>query len=430
VGVEFGTFLRQLRQREALTQQELAQRAGVALRTLTYWENCKFQPREHELQLILKALNANPHEQRIALEHLTSRAWKLERNSMPPETEARLGQMPGCGDLVRMLRIRQHLTRERLAQLMCVATSTISRWEQNETIPTDARVQQLCTVLRAMPEEKMALLARKLPHPLFDADKLSQDTWEQHIQEFDAGLWTQSSPLRGLEGLTLTLAAWRLAATRPDGELLLGKFYCIHSAWLLMNGMVDEAAGYGVLGMGLLVGKADPERLWLPALVAICWRMEQQAQRPASLRSVQYLTQMLPHFTAPEMKTHLLLQIAEAASRSGRHELALSYWEAATETAQAIHNNLEHYVQLVGRTQAHLLLAAGRYAEALAALPEMGAHHNSYYRITDRLSRAEALLALGLASEAHFCLAAANKEIDHYGFAVFRPQAAALAQRL
>jgi transcriptional regulator with XRE-family HTH domain len=434
VGVEFGTFLRRLRQRECLTQKELACRAGVSLRTLGYWESNEFEPREHELNMVLKALNANSHEQRCAVEHLTSLCWKLERTALSPETEARLGHMPGCGDLIHALRVRNHLTREGLARLMGITPSSISRWEKNETIPTDERVQQLCSELKALPEEQAALLTRRLTPSTFVNGKFvngkhSIEEWEQYIHAFAAELWIKSTPLHGLEGLALAATAWRLATTRPEAELLLGKVYCIHSAWLMMNNMVDMAADYGMRGLSLLTERAEPERLWLPALYAICNKMEEQAKRRDSMRSIHYLTRLMPYFITPEMKTYLFLHIAEAAARSERHDLAHRYWKGAVATATEVSKDPEHYTYIVRRTEAHLHLAAGRPGEALAVLPAVCADHG-YHRISYNLCCVEALLALGHKHEAHDYLAAAHEEIDHYDFAFFRTKADALAQQL
>lgn len=43
------------------------------------------------------------------------------------------------GQMIRQNREAKHLTQEALANLTCIARTTIISWEQEESVPTDAR---------------------------------------------------------------------------------------------------------------------------------------------------------------------------------------------------------------------------------------------------------------------------------------------------
>jgi transcriptional regulator with XRE-family HTH domain len=427
--LEFAAYLKSLRRAQALTQQDLAAQAGVSLRTLIYWERGDFEPREQDLAAVFRALNVRSEEQQRVYELLTSRCWKGGRKVIVPENRELLGAMPGNGDLIRALRLRHRFTRAQLAREVGVDSSSLSRWEQNETVPTEENLMRLCRLLEAQPEECAALLGRRLCHPGSDLGRLTHEECRQRLTDYEAALWTLPDPLHGLYGLALTGAAWRMAAQQQEAEPLLARAYCLYGAYLLMNGLQSEAAEYSEQGLRLLIGRSAPERFWLPALYAVCLQVESQARQTGTLRGVHYLNRLLPLFETPEMHTYLLLHVAEAGSRVRRHSLAQRHWKQAHATALTVNTQPEYYEQIVCRTQAHLLLAAGKPADALVALPEPQEDH-AYYRITYRLTRAEALLRVGERSEAHTSLTLAYEDIARYDFSLFCPEASRLAERM
>ena len=60
--MEFGTMLKQLRERKGLTQAALAQRSGLSLRTIQGWEQGRRQPVSADFFRLTKALGVSADE--------------------------------------------------------------------------------------------------------------------------------------------------------------------------------------------------------------------------------------------------------------------------------------------------------------------------------------------------------------------------------
>src|SRR5579872_633941 len=136
-----GAALRDLRRRRGLSQERVATRAHVTTRALRYREADQQQPRDVEMESVLKALEATAQERAHIYALLPDRrhlrlARSAEAGGSVPT--ALLGPTPGLGDLLRAMRLRRGGTQEQLAEQMRISRSTVIRWEATRMLPSEA----------------------------------------------------------------------------------------------------------------------------------------------------------------------------------------------------------------------------------------------------------------------------------------------------
>lgn len=166
LGQPFSTLLRNLRKRRKMSLEALANRAGVAERTLRYWESGERAPRMVELESVLIALEATDAEKQLFYAQIARpRAHRLLRTAENHSDIFSDIFLPHLGDLIAALRYRCGKTQEQVAMELEVSASTLMRWETMRSYPSHENILRLCALLNAGPAETNALVARDLTMP-------------------------------------------------------------------------------------------------------------------------------------------------------------------------------------------------------------------------------------------------------------------------
>ncbi len=146
----FGDRLRALRKKSGLNQEELAERVGVHLNTISRWENGDDAPKMAFTRKLAQALDV-PEEDLF-----------LMSNSF--------------GQRLRALRKKSGLNQEELAEKVGLSVMTIRRWEWNERTP---RIEEIKSIAQALdiPEEDLLndAPAEKWVLQIKIADNLKED---------------------------------------------------------------------------------------------------------------------------------------------------------------------------------------------------------------------------------------------------------------
>src|SRR5262245_24986513 len=154
-----GEFLRTLRTARGVSLSQLAERAALGRRTLSYWEASAYQPRLPELDAALNALGASEGERQQALALIQAPRAAQRLRAAPPllrQTEE-IGPMISGGDLLRAMRHRRRLPLQQVAEVLQVSAGTLSRWEQGKVIPSAENLDALLILLHAHPQEQAVL---------------------------------------------------------------------------------------------------------------------------------------------------------------------------------------------------------------------------------------------------------------------------------
>ncbi len=365
-----GTLLRDLRRQRNLTQERLASRAQVTARTIRYWESDQQQPRLVELESVLKAMNVTARERAQVFAQLPDhRTVQLVRNAAPVQNIPAdlLGPLPGIGDLLRAMRIRQNLTQEQLAEALGLNRATVMRWEATRAMPGDEDLDRLCTALQAAPEEECVLKARRLL-PASWQPQLSlegcREKYEQllEIQSRYLALW----PLVELYCLALKRQLRFLLAQHDEALKLLARVELAHSAWLQMRGRASEACAGHWRTLNLVRGRFPPEMFWLRALNLLAAHAVSDAHAAENgLKLLYPWLRLLP----ASLHTELLCDLAYYAGQARQHDEAETLL-ARAQRAFAHYGGTEKSANWYYRmTRARVLLSQGRAIDALDWLP-------------------------------------------------------------
>ena len=161
MAASFAEYFRTLRNAKRLSRAELARRAGIAVRTMGYWEAEERLPRIPELEAALTALGADEDERLQAFSHIGApRGMQQARLVAPPGSV-----LADTGDLLRAMRMRRRLTQEVMAAELGLQRSAVRRWEMGECLPTAENLERAFTLLGALPEEQQALRTGQLQTP-------------------------------------------------------------------------------------------------------------------------------------------------------------------------------------------------------------------------------------------------------------------------
>jgi non-specific serine/threonine protein kinase len=144
-------LLRRYRLAAGLTQEDLAERAGLSVQGLSALESGKRQaPYRHTVTMLARALGLTASEAE-ALEAAVSRV------RMPP-TEA-------FGSVLREARLAAGLTQEALAERAGVSTRNIQALERGENRPQQETARRLAEALALNEQDRLRLLHTVLPVP-------------------------------------------------------------------------------------------------------------------------------------------------------------------------------------------------------------------------------------------------------------------------
>ena len=327
---QLGDLFSALRRKRGLSQKKLAARAQVTARTLQYWEANQQQPRDVELENMLTALQVTAQERgQIYALLQDNRSVRLTRSapSLADVPTTLLGPMPGLGDLVRAMRLRRSWTQEKFAEEMQVSRSTVIRWEATRTLPADEDMERLSLMLHASPEERAALLARRLTLPQWTP----QLTLDECYEQCDA-LWQVRSgkapltPLTELQMLALKRQLRLRLGQSSEALRLLAKTEVMHSWLLYMQGRSAESCAGNWRVLNLVRGRLSPEAYWANALNLLSSHAAQGIGGPENgVRFLHPWLSLLP----PSLQIWILLDMAYYAGKAQLAEEACLFLKQA-----------------------------------------------------------------------------------------------------
>ncbi len=392
-----GKLLKNLRQQRGLTQEKLALKAQVTARVLRYWESDAQFPREAELENVLNALEASAQEKKLIYALLPdTRMVRIVQNvAVANRTAASLlGQMLGIGDLMRAMRLRRSWTQEQFAEEMKVSRSSVLRWEATRNLPSEEDMERLCHLLNASPEERAAVLSRRL----LPTHWSPQLTLEECRQQYELLMQIRGGnsallPLAVLYTLALKRQVRLLLAQSSEALRLLAMVEVQHGWWLYMQGRFAEACAANWRGLNMVRGTFAPEDFWTRALNLLAAHASQGKNGAEnSVRLLYPWLRILP----PSLQFVLLCDIALYAGWAHRSDEAAQFLSRAEHLMSQPSNpdTEQHWhSRYLFLTKARVLLSSGKPLEAMVYLPTPSPLGDG--RVHDLLIWAEMLLAAG-----------------------------------
>ncbi|MCW3094622.1 MAG: Helix-turn-helix protein [Chthonomonadaceae bacterium] len=426
---DFAVFLHAQRRYRKLSQVELARRAQVSERTLRNWETGASSPGRWELESILTALELTPHERGQALKFLpTPRSMNLFRHeahtSLGSETD--IGPMPMLGDLLRAMRLRAGLSQGEVAETLKIARTTILRWETTEILPSEENLERICELLRAYPEERIALGGRRLQIRA-GASHFSIEECAEQIDALHRDVNALQIPLIDLRALTLKQQLWPLACQSWEALRLFARLQVVHSVWLMLNERKKEAEICLEHSFHILSAHpgSEPFRQWAVNYAAQC----ADQNRGGNTASLRVIKRWLPIFPR-EMQTPLWCDMAFYAGRAHKTEEAMAYLDLAREALPSsleLQKMTEHYYPM---TYSRVLTSTGRPVEALDWLPPLPDESTpAIWRLANQYMWTEALLAAGEKDTAQRYLDDMKRQIEEHPLPRFQQKWEALCAR-
>lgn len=383
----FGEYFRLLRKQSGLSQVKLADRAGVARRTIAYWEAGEREPRIPELEMVFAVLKSSTAQRAQAAGLLTaSRGVRLARQETQADDIPVLGTLPDVGDFLRTLRVRQGWAVEQLAQELGVTRSTVSRWERGQTIPSEEMLERAAVLLHALPEEQRVLVSRRLSMP--EGMQTDWDGCARLLEQVRWGIGT-FDPLTELNVLTVKRHL-RMLMARDEAKTLplLVRAEVDHSRLSAQQNRWHAAVQFARRALEMAHGKMVWNRDMIYAINHIAGRFSYEKRRDKALsESLRWL----PHVDDPAMRFYLLADMALYSSYLSDHETADRFLRAAGHDAQCTDSeDARDYGRV---TQARVLMNQGSPYEAMLQLPAIVP--NSDWQSSMHYYWAEAFLAAG-----------------------------------
>ena len=315
----FGLALRALRKQKALSQNALAEKSGVALRTVAYWESGERLPRVPELQAALKGLNAAPEEAAPLLELLTTpRGIRLAERTRAEEMAIFLpGTAPGIGDLIQTMRTRRRITQSELAERLRVSRRAVMRWEAGENLISGDNLERLCVLLGVAPEEQAALRRGRLILPQWENRDWRKITVEEAAHFWRSALQCQQrmvedyrpqTPLFELYALAMKRHLRFHAAPNAGARELLGKIETDHAVWLYYNDRDAQSRRCVSAAIQLIEGQSATADYWATALnLNVSFA---QGGKEGMRGSLRLLEQWIPRLPPGCVRTQQLCDLA------------------------------------------------------------------------------------------------------------------------
>lgn len=334
----FGQTLRTLRRKKGLSQSVLADRSGIALRTIINWESGATRPRAPELQAVLKALETTALESAEMVNLLTtSRGLRLSKEVFAAQSGDIVREtVPGIGDLLRAMRTRKQMTQRELADQLSVRRHAVLRWENGQNVLAAEHLERLCDLLEASPEERAALQQRRLTLPSWE-----DHDWTKVTVEEAAQIWqnlhrghrpTEAGyrpPPSGFELRVLALKRYLHVHLVPDIEVrrLLAQIETDYGVWLFLEDRPKEARACVQRALALMEGDRRPQDFWASALnLAAAVACQGRGGANASLR---FLEDILPRLPMGAVRTQQLCNMAFCKMEVGQGGEAPVYLDQA-----------------------------------------------------------------------------------------------------
>lgn len=354
--------LKQWRLARGLSLRGLALRAGVGKSALSDWEAGKHLPRLPELTAVLDALHVSAGEQRLLLAAL--------KPTLPAESQE-IVPVPVWGDLLRAIRVRQGRTQAEVASAVGVTQGRLARWERSEDWPAPERLERLCGVLQAQPEECTALLQGQFR------------LWEDLGEVSDAALQVYMTrhrflavpELLELHGVIWQRLAWEQYQKHPTTLPIVAWAYACHAyrstIWhrgqtTLLPAQQAVQIYREILKQHALLYRSYRDR-WMLAWESYGYALSVSSPQ-GNRHAVKMLNEVLPMASGMD-RVNLLSGMAFYEMQQGAFDRAL----ALDAEADRLEMRDASYFSTIGALgnydRAHILLAAGRTREALSLLP-------------------------------------------------------------
>ncbi|MGA5135304.1 helix-turn-helix domain-containing protein [Streptomyces olivoreticuli] len=337
MAIEFSTLLRQLRRNAGITQETLAERAGVGVRTIRGLETGeRADPRVNTVRLLADALELRPAEREELLaaavhrtEHRTDgSADHVEPAAGQPGSALHESLAEVAGQLAQVVAARwqreeeQRQVRDPYPLPVCwrpVAEELIDHWANIRRLPAGSthgaldlsgRLDEVVGVYRRIPSGRLAVLGRAgsgktILTVRFVLDRLQSRARAESVPViFSIGSWDPTATtLRDWLAAQLTRDHPGLAAPGPGGSALAAAL--VESGWVLpvLDGF-DEIAG-GLRRPALEALNATT----LPLLLT---------SRPAQYAAAVAETDVLTSAAAVELTDLTLDDLADYLPRSTR----------------------------------------------------------------------------------------------------------------
>ena len=424
-------LLRSLRAARALTLTKLSVRAGIAARTLSYWEAGTYQPRLPELEAALTALGATEAQRTQAIGLLEAPRATRQARLAPGYSrhESELGTLPSGGDLLRCLRLRRGLHLEQAATHMGVSASTVSRWEQGKIAPPSDRLQMLLTFLGAREAECAELLNGYvfLMAPLRETLP-STEAARADFKAFTTGLYARREDKRNdLRFLCYEAQAWRLASQGQEGRRLLAEVCAQYAAHLAGFERFREAGQYAYRALDLHSKTANTDESSLRAAIIAARSDVYRGARPAPRQGLEMLQLWRSAIQRPDFEAWMLADMAEYLTLENDWESALRLRREACQVAERCDNPDELRLRRLDLAKMEVRMGSAEQGLALVAL---SARDTPFRRADIELLFAEGLTALEDFTGAQIWLARAQADIQAYDLVHLRARAAALEPRI
>jgi transcriptional regulator with XRE-family HTH domain len=357
-GEQVGALIRQLRLDRHMSLSKLAIRAAVAKSTLSYWESQARVPSIPELEAVLTALEVAPATRISALKLIDAPRAVQRLRSLTQ------GAPPLSGDLLRAMRMRRKWSQERLATVLCVRRSSVSKWESGELWPASETLRQLCVVLRATSQEQSALAQGRVSF----GRETGPTTSDSAAERLWVTLHDSSIELRDLMYLSLEADLWGESQRHADGgwaRPMLCEVYSRHAQFMEEQDRLTEAKWNSQTVINMC--SALPEHLdrFVPAAIAYS-KVLALGPNGSVNAAMETIRTWLSLVKTPLYRSWLLSDLAAFfALRRDAYE-AVELFDAACE--QAEHTGME--VEIANRRweYAENLVQLGRVHEARGIL--------------------------------------------------------------
>jgi transcriptional regulator with XRE-family HTH domain len=391
--LSFGNFLLGLRRRQGITQRVLAAQAGIAVRTLSYWEAGMHLPNRHELQNLLTHLQATAQEREslAVLALLPVEERLTEQVRLLPNADAMA--LP-IGDLLWALRMRHGWTQEQLAAEFGLRRLTVVRWENGNNLPSGETVARLSARLCVSAEEQRALWNAHLRGLI--GGPLSLEVYRAQAERMEQTTILACDPLFELSVLLLQHSLHRQAKEVEEAVSLLARVEVRHSGWLYYQDRRSESRVITHRALNRVRYRFQPEPYWLDALNLASAYVDRCSGEAAGAR---YLLRWLPRLPSPAMQAHVLADSAVWAILAGDTEQATTLIAAAHQVIRPDLNvDTDWYVRL---STARIELA-------------MTAHSDAWEAILQELPHPSVLIHYLLIGASSALLAGANRAAEGY----------------
>jgi transcriptional regulator with XRE-family HTH domain len=309
----FGSWLRNKRAQQEMTQDELAHLIGISRRTLHYWESDMHLPYRRGFEQLLAHLPSDSQERESLVALLTLPAARGLAEAGAATQQGPVTPLLPMSELVWALRTRQGWTQEQMASEFGLCSVSVLRWEKGHNLPPDEMLHCLSTRLCVSEAERKALWRMRISRYGREVPANGERPLElcrMHVEQMERASALAQDPLFELYVLSLRRVLRRLRRKTEEAADLITRLEMQHGCWLFAHDRVAESHNVinGVLQQ--VCGRHMPQPHWLPALNVASANVRRLYGARAG---VQYLLRWLPYLPNIAMQAYVLADSAVSA---------------------------------------------------------------------------------------------------------------------